>query len=241
MTAGLQMPQVPPSPDRPPTRPLHGPPTTPLPPPQPHARWPQPKVPVPRTPGPHPWCPWGGAVFDSSLWPGPLTWGSGHTWQDFRGAVEGGGEETGGGRGGRWGGRGPPACCPLYHHHSVQQAGLCSGSSLQPLHGPLLHDGRDVGVVHVEDAEPRQVHPRVAVGLQVQRVEVLGRGLREPRRGRRPSPAPPPAPPESGLWEAMGAPTGVNSALKSAWGAGLMGYLGGRSLFLLQNGDHASL
>lgn len=54
-----------------------------------------------------------------------------------------------------------------YHHHAVQQAGLCPGSRLQPLHGPLLHDGRDMRVVHVEDPEPRQVHPRVAVGLQV--------------------------------------------------------------------------
>lgn len=54
-----------------------------------------------------------------------------------------------------------------YHHHSIQQARLCPGSRLQPLHGPFLHDGRDVRVVHVEDPEPGQVHPRVAVGLQV--------------------------------------------------------------------------
>lgn len=33
-----------------------------------------------------------------------------------------------------------------------------------------------MGVVHVEDAEASEVHPRVTVGLQVQSIEILGRG-----------------------------------------------------------------
>lgn len=52
--------------------------------------------------------------------------------------------------------------CP-YHHHTIQKPQLCLGCRLQPLHGPLLDDGGHVRVLHVEDPEAGQVHPRVAV------------------------------------------------------------------------------
>lgn len=62
---------------------------------------------------------------------------------------------------------------PTYCHHAIEEPCLGLGGRLQPLHGPLVHHGRDVRVLDVEQPKARHVHPAVPVGLQVQGKQVL--------------------------------------------------------------------
>lgn len=69
----------------------------------------------------------------------------------------------------------PPqeAVTVTYCHHAIEEPRLGLGGRLQPLHGPLVHHGRHVRVLNVEQPKARHVHPAVPVGLQVQRKQVL--------------------------------------------------------------------
>lgn len=60
-----------------------------------------------------------------------------------------------------------------YRHESIQQARVRLGRGLEPLHRPLLDDGRHLRVFCVEDAETRHVDATKAIRFHVESEQVL--------------------------------------------------------------------
>lgn len=77
--------------------------------------------------------------------------------------------------------RNRPNTCLTYRHDALQQSGVRFGWYL-PFHWPFLHNRRDLGIIHVEDAEAGHVDTAEAIWLQVNGHQVLLGGKRN-RKG----------------------------------------------------------